>query len=59
MAPAELESLLLGHPDVADVCVIGVPDPAAGEIPKAFVVKTKNATTTEDDIVTFVKGRAD
>lgn len=36
--PAELEALLITHPDVADVAVIGVPDEECGELPKAFVV---------------------
>ncbi len=36
--PAELEALLITHPAVADVAVIGVPDDEAGELPKAFVV---------------------
>jgi acyl-CoA synthetase (AMP-forming)/AMP-acid ligase II len=36
--PAELEALLLAHPEVADVAVVGVPDEEAGELPKAFVV---------------------
>src|SRR5918997_1939013 len=38
VAPAELESLLLTHPAVADAAVVPVPDEEAGEIPKAFVV---------------------
>lgn len=38
VAPAELEDLLLGHPDVEDVAVVGVRDDYAGERPKAFVV---------------------
>jgi acyl-CoA synthetase (AMP-forming)/AMP-acid ligase II len=38
VAPAELEALLLGHPEVADVAVVGVPDEEAGELPKAYVV---------------------
>ncbi|EPQ60491.1 acetyl-CoA synthetase-like protein [Gloeophyllum trabeum ATCC 11539] len=38
VAPAELEGHLLGHPDVADVCVVGVPDEYSGEVPLAFVV---------------------
>jgi acyl-CoA synthetase (AMP-forming)/AMP-acid ligase II len=38
VAPAELESLLLTHPQISDVAVVGIPDPAAGEIPKAFIV---------------------
>ena len=41
IAPAELEAVLLEHPLVADVAVIGVADAAAGEIPKAFVVRTE------------------
>ena len=35
--PAELEGLIVTHPKVLDVAVIGVPDDAAGELPKAFV----------------------
>jgi len=38
VAPAELEALILGHPEVADAAVIGVPDEEAGELPKALVV---------------------
>ena len=38
MAPAELEGHLLNHPDVADVCVVGIPDDFSGEVPLAFVV---------------------
>jgi acyl-CoA synthetase (AMP-forming)/AMP-acid ligase II len=38
VAPAELEALLLGHPQITDAAVIGRPDEEAGEIPVAFVV---------------------
>jgi acyl-CoA synthetase (AMP-forming)/AMP-acid ligase II len=38
VAPAELEALIVNHPEVADVAVIGVPDEECGELPKAFVV---------------------
>ncbi len=38
VAPAELEALLLTHPSVADVAVIGRPDERAGELPVAYVV---------------------
>jgi long-chain acyl-CoA synthetase len=38
VAPAEVEALLLEHPAVRDCGVIGRPDPAAGEIPAAFIV---------------------
>jgi acyl-coenzyme A synthetase/AMP-(fatty) acid ligase len=43
VAPAELEGHLLGHPDVADVCVVGVPDDFSGEVPLAFVVLSVDA----------------
>lgn len=43
MAPAELEAHLLTHPAVADCAVIAVPDDAAGEVPKAIVVKSASA----------------
>ncbi|KAI0356902.1 acetyl-CoA synthetase-like protein [Trametes cingulata] len=38
VAPAELEGHLLDHPDIADVCVVGIPDQYSGELPFAFVV---------------------
>ncbi|HEX6548957.1 MAG TPA: hypothetical protein VF134_09465 [Candidatus Dormibacteraeota bacterium] len=44
VAPAELEALLLTHPDVLDAAVIGVKDEEAGEIPKAFIVPRPNGT---------------
>ena len=36
--PSEVENLLFKHPSVAEVTVIGVPDPYRGESPKAFIV---------------------
>jgi acyl-coenzyme A synthetase/AMP-(fatty) acid ligase len=38
VAPAELEGHLLDHSDVADACVVGIPDEYSGELPFAFVV---------------------
>jgi acyl-coenzyme A synthetase/AMP-(fatty) acid ligase len=43
VAPAELEAHLLTHPAIADCAVIAAPDEVAGEVPKAFVVKTSAA----------------
>ncbi|MEX0853924.1 MAG: acetate--CoA ligase [Bauldia sp.] len=37
IGPFEVESALMEHPSVAEVAVIGVPDPTAGEVVKAFV----------------------
>ena len=52
MPPVELEALLITHPNIDDVAVIGVPDLEAGELPKAFVVRRGNVTSEE--IIEFV-----
>jgi acyl-CoA synthetase (AMP-forming)/AMP-acid ligase II len=53
--PAELEAVLLTHPDVSDVAVIGVTDAESGEeVPKAFVVKQSNSELTEAEVMEFV-----
>ncbi|KAJ0890606.1 putative acid--thiol ligase [Helianthus annuus] len=54
VAPAELEALLLTHPEISDVAVVPMVNEAAGEVPVAFVVKTKDSIVTEDDIKQFV-----
>lgn len=51
VAPAELEAHLLTHPAVADAAVIQVPDGRAGEIPKAYVVKSAAFASRPDDEV--------
>ena len=49
VAPAELEAHLLTHPAVADCTVIPIPNDAAGERPKAFVVKSPSVGLEESD----------
>ena len=56
MAPAELESLILSHPAVADVGVTSLPDELAGELPMAFVVRKDGERVTEEEIMKFVQG---
>lgn len=51
--PAEIEQLLGLHPDVADVAVVGVPDPRLGEVGRAYVVRRPGATTTADDLIAW------
>ncbi|MCA1708350.1 MAG: AMP-binding protein, partial [Actinobacteria bacterium] len=54
--PAELEALLLTHPGITDAAVIGIPDEAAGELPKAYVVRADDALT-DSDIMDFVASK--
>ncbi|KAK6580225.1 hypothetical protein PZA11_007247 [Diplocarpon coronariae] len=49
VAPAELEAHLLTHPSVGDCAVIPVPDDAAGEVPKAFIVKSASVGLEDND----------
>ena len=55
--PAELEGLLIEHPEIADAAVIGKPDEESGEIPKAFVVKTAGSDISEDAVMSFVASK--
>lgn len=43
VASAELEDLLLGHPQVEDCAVLGIQDEYSGEKPKAYVVPKSGA----------------
>ncbi|EFA06717.1 Luciferin 4-monooxygenase-like Protein [Tribolium castaneum] len=57
VAPAELEAVILSHPKVQDVGVVGLPDESSGELPVAFVVKKPGANLTEKEIIDFVAGK--
>lgn len=54
--PAEIESLLLTHPEIKDAAVVGVPDELCGEKAFAFIVKQPQAQITEKDVKEFVAG---
>ncbi|HEX8029589.1 MAG TPA: fatty acid--CoA ligase [Vicinamibacterales bacterium] len=55
--PAEVENALYGHPDVAEVAVIGVPDPKWGEAVKAVVVLRPGARADVPDMLSFARER--
>jgi long-chain acyl-CoA synthetase len=55
--PAEVESAVYGHPAVAEVAVIGVPDEKWGEAVKAVVVPKPGMTIDPDDIIAFARTR--
>jgi len=51
--PAELEAVLLRHPDVTDAAVVGLPDEEAGEIPVGYVVLRPGAPVSPEEIMRF------
>ena len=55
--PAEVENVLMGHPGIADVAIIGVPHEKWGETAKAVVVKAPDSEVTEDEIIAYAKER--
>jgi acyl-CoA synthetase (AMP-forming)/AMP-acid ligase II len=57
VAPAELEDTILSHPDVVDAAVIGAPDEAAGEIPKAYIVLRDGTSLDEQTLMEYIAER--
>ena len=57
LSSIEVEHTLYQHPGVAEVAVIGVPDPSLGEVPKAFVVLKPGAKATGRELIQFCKKR--
>jgi len=55
--PGEVEEVLTGHPAVADVAVVGVPDDQFGQRLRAFVVVRPESTVGEDELRTYLKDR--
>jgi acyl-CoA synthetase (AMP-forming)/AMP-acid ligase II len=53
--PAEIENLLLRHPGINQVAVIGVPDDRLGEVAKAFVVLEPHATVEPGEIIEWAR----
>ncbi|KAF0934699.1 hypothetical protein E2562_026445 [Oryza meyeriana var. granulata] len=52
--PAELESLLIAHPFIADAAVVPQKDDVAGEVPVAFVVPAADSDITEESIKEYI-----
>jgi long-chain acyl-CoA synthetase len=61
ICPAEIESVLISHPRVADVAVFGIPNPEWGEEVKAVVELLPGQRTTDEEaraeLLEFLQGR--
>ena len=55
--PKEIDETLFEHPGILEACCIGVPDPYRGETVKAFVVTKPGVTLTEEEVISFCKGK--
>lgn len=55
--PAEIEAVLLSHPDVADAGVTGMEDVQWGQVPIAFIVKRNGSTVTTLDLRQFCQNQ--
>src|SRR5207253_10756497 len=55
--PTEVEDVIRGRPDVAEVAVVGIPDERTGERVKAYVVPEAGATPTLGEIQAWCRER--
>jgi long-chain acyl-CoA synthetase len=55
--PSEVEAVLLSHPAVREVAVVGVPDPIRGEVPKAYVVAREGTVPGAGELLQWCRGR--
>jgi long-chain acyl-CoA synthetase len=51
--PREVEDVLLGHPDIEEAAVVGIPHPYTGEAVKALIVVRPGAVLDVEDVTTF------
>uniref|UniRef100_A0A5B6ZBX8 4-coumarate--CoA ligase n=1 Tax=Davidia involucrata TaxID=16924 RepID=A0A5B6ZBX8_DAVIN len=54
VAPAELEAMLIGHPNISDAAVVPMKDEDSGEVPVAFVVRANGSKISEDEIKQYI-----
>jgi fatty-acyl-CoA synthase len=57
VAPGEIESFLMSHPDVDQAFVVGVPDADTNEAPVAYVILKPHARLGEDELRAFCRGK--
>ncbi|MGZ8777195.1 MAG: AMP-binding enzyme, partial [Mycobacterium sp.] len=55
--PTEVENVLMTHPAVGDVAIIGIPDEKWGEAVKAVIVPAAGAAPTEAELIAYARER--
>lgn len=55
--PMEIEGLLLNHPGIHQVAVVGCPDPRLSEVAIAYVQKADGASLGEDEVIDYCRGK--
>jgi HIP---CoA ligase len=53
--PAEIEGMIMRHPSVSQVAVVGVPDARMGEVAKAFVIPRPGAAVEPDELIAWCR----
>jgi acyl-CoA synthetase (AMP-forming)/AMP-acid ligase II len=53
--PAEIENIMNGHPGVAQVAIVGVPDERMGEVAMAFVIPTSGVDIDVAELVSWCR----
>ena len=57
ISPVEIEELIIAHPDIAQVSVVGMPDPVLSERACAYIQPKPGARLSFEDIILFLKSK--
>jgi len=55
--PLQVELVLLEHPKIAEIAILGIPDRRKGNVPMAFITTENDEYLKIEDIITFCKGK--
>jgi long-chain acyl-CoA synthetase len=55
--PSEVEDMMLAHPKIKDLVIVGIPDEVRGEAPKAFIQLKEGETATTEEIREYCRPR--
>jgi acyl-CoA synthetase (AMP-forming)/AMP-acid ligase II len=55
--PAEIEAMIMEHPDVSRVAIVGVPDERMGEVARAYIVPNGGATIDQGAFIAWCRAR--